>query len=248
MIQHDDFWDTIARNVSVIQEGIIGLRECSVVLKNGSKIPSDVLFCGTGWNPLYPFLSKEQSIQLGVPHIIDDDPSEAAQKWNLLMQAADNEVLARFPQLANPQAFFKRPHNTTTTRLYNCIAPLSDDSIVFVGDVYLSNAFRTAEAQAIWATAYLDGNVVLPSQDRAEQEIAYMAAFSKRRYPSHGATGNYFHMDLVAYTDKLLQDVGLKSHRRRWWWQDLFDPCLASDFAQVKAEYEEFSTHHENNL
>ncbi|KAL8729918.1 MAG: hypothetical protein Q9181_004833 [Wetmoreana brouardii] len=237
MIQHDDFWDTIARNVSVFREDIMELRERSVVLRNGSRVATDALLCGTGWNPQYPYLSKAQSVEFGVPHAIEDDPSEIARKWERLLQAADAEVIARFPQLMDPPVFFKRPQNTTATRLYNCIAPFSDNSIIFVGDIYLSNAFRTAEAQAIWATAYLDGNIVLPPQDQAEKDIAYMAAFSKRRYPAHGATGNYFHMDLVGYTDMLLRDVGMVSHRRRWWWQDFFYPCLASDFTQIKDEY-----------
>ena len=237
MIQHDDFWDTIAKNVSVFREGITEMYEHSIVLSNGCKIATDILLCGTGWDQQYPFLSTEQCVQLGVPHAREDDPPEAAQRWDLLLQAADDEVVARFPQLADPPTFFKPPRKTTATRLYNCIASLSDDSILFLGGIYLSNSFRTAEAQAIWATAFLDGKVKLPPQKQAEREIAYMTAFSNRRYPSHGATGNYFHMDLIGYTDKLLQDVGLVSHRRRWWWQDFFYPCLANDFSHIKDEY-----------
>ena len=63
-----------------------------------------------------------------------------------------------------------------------------------------------------------------------------MTTFSKRRYPSHGATGNYFHMDLVGYTDKLMKDVGLVSHRKGWW-QDFVSPCLASDFKGMREGY-----------
>ncbi|KAL8637399.1 MAG: hypothetical protein Q9228_005323 [Teloschistes exilis] len=237
MIQHEDFWDTIAKNVSVFRHNILHLRERCIVLDDESEVPADALFCGTGWNPEYPFLSKGQTVDLGLPHANEDDPPDVARKWESLLKAADDEVIARFPQLADPPPFYKRRQNSTATRLYNCVAPLSDDSILFLGNVYLSNAFRTAEAQAIWATAYFDGNVVLPTREKSERDIAYMAAFSKRRYPSHGATGNYFHMDLVGYSDRLLQDVGLVSHRRQWWWQDFFYPCLASDFSHIKDEY-----------
>ena len=237
MIQREDFWDTIARNVLVYRESIAEVRERSILLENGSEVTTDAIFCGTGWLTKYPFLSTQQSVQLGLPHAKNDDPPETARKWELLLQAADKEVIARFPQLANPPACFKRPQTTTTTRLYNCIAPLTDSSIVFLGAAYLPNAFRAAEAQAIWATAYLDGNFQLPLQDQAEQEIEYMAAFSNRRYPNHGAAGNYFNMDLVGYTDKLVHDVGLVSHRRRWWWQDFFLPCVASDYSGIKDEY-----------
>ena len=121
--------------------------------------------------------------------------------------------------------------------MYNCIAPINDDSVAFAGHIYLSNAFRPAEAQAIWITAYFDHKVKLPPQEELEKEVAYMTAFSKRRYPSRGATGNYFHYEVVNYTDKLFRDVGLVSHRKGWWWQDLVYPCLASDLRGMKDEY-----------
>ncbi|KAI4124944.1 MAG: hypothetical protein LQ338_004549 [Usnochroma carphineum] len=237
MIQRDDFWDTIAKNVSVFRENISELRDHSILLENGSEVPADTLFCGTGWDPHYPFLSKAQTVRFGLPHAAEDDNLPTLEEWNALLEAADKQVAARFPQLAEPPAFFERGLNIKPIRLYNCMVPLSDNSILFLGNIYLSNAFRTAEAQAVWATAYLDNNVALPPSEQAKQDIAYMAAFSKRRYPSHGKTGNYFHMDLVGYTDKLLRDVGLFSHRKYWWWQDLFSPCLASDLRQVKDEY-----------
>ncbi|KAL8721244.1 MAG: hypothetical protein Q9225_002021 [Loekoesia sp. 1 TL-2023] len=216
MIQRTDFWDTIAKNVSVFRDDIVEMRQRSILLKDRSEVPADALFCGTGWDPHYPFLSKDQLVRLGLPHAVEDDPSYLSRKWDKLLQAADRQVIARFPQLAEPPAYFQRPQNTTTTRLFNCIAPLSEKGILFLGDVHLSNAFRTAEAQAIWATAYLDANCVLPSLEQAEKEVAYMAAFSNRRYPSHGRKGNYFHMDLVGCTDKFLRDVGLVSHRKQW--------------------------------
>ena len=64
-----------------------------------------------------------------------------------------------------------------------------------------------------------------------------MAAFSRRRYPSRGATGTFFHFDVVGYTDKLMRDIGLVSHRQGGWWADLTAPCLASDFKDAKDEY-----------
>lgn len=86
-------------------------------------------------------------------------------------------------------------------------------------------------------TAFFDKNVQLPDIEQAEREVAYMNAFSRRRYPPHGAAGNYFHFDLVGYTDRLVTDIGLKSHRKGAWWSDLTSPCLASDFKEIKEEY-----------
>jgi hypothetical protein len=157
--------------------------------------------------------------------------------WAGLMKTADQKVLSDFPKLKTPPEHESDKSKVTPSRLYNGIAPLNDDSIVFVGHVILSNAFRLAEAQAIWVAAYFDHNIERPSKDVALQEVAYNNAFSRRRYPTHGATGNYFHLDLVGYTDKLMQDVGLVSHKQKGWWANFVDPCLASDYKDMKREY-----------
>ena len=64
-----------------------------------------------------------------------------------------------------------------------------------------------------------------------------MNAFSRRRYPAHGAIRNYFHFDLVGHTDKLMSEIGLRSHRKGSWWSDLMSSCLASDLKNIKSEY-----------
>ena len=183
MIQHEDFWDTIAKNVSIHRSDIRTMQERSILLEDGSEVLSDVLFCGTGWSQHYPFFSEVQIVGFGLPHDSIEDNKEESLKWDKLLDAADKRVLEQFPVLASPPAHFKRPAKSTGTRLYNGIAPLSDDSIAFVGHVLLSNSFRNAEAQAIWTTAYFDKNFRLPETEQAESEIAYMNAFSKRRYP-----------------------------------------------------------------
>ena len=237
MIHYEDFWDTIAKEVSIHRSNIRTMQANSILLEDGTKIPSDVLFCGTGWSQHYPFLSKEQVVDFGLPHDPDEDNEELSQKWTTLLDAADNQVLEQFPVLANPPSHFERPTKSTGTKLYNGIAPLNDDSIAFLGHILLSNSFRNAEAQAIWTTAFFDKRIGLPETEQAEKEIAYMNAFSRRRYPSRGATGAFFHFDLVGYTDKLMSDIGLKSHRKGGWWSDLTSPCLASDFKYIKDEY-----------
>lgn len=239
MIQHEDFWDTIARNVSIYRSDIRAMNSRSIVLEDGSDIPPEILFCGTGWSQHYPFLSEEQAVKFGFPHRHDSelDTAKESRKWQSLLNEADNMVVKQFPQLADPPPYFKHPTKTTTSKLYNCIAPLNDNSIAFVGHILLSNSFRSAEAQAIWTTAFFDENVHLPDTEQAEREVAYMNAFSRRRYPSHGAASNYFHFDLVGYTDRLMADIGLKSHRKGGWWSDLTSPCLASDVRDIKEEY-----------
>lgn len=236
MIQHENFWDTIAKNVSIYRSDISTMHTSSISLTDGSEILSDVLFCGTGWRQNYPFLSEAQVVDFGLPHNPEQDSEEESHKWTSLLETADKQVLERFPQLAHPPPYLQRPIKTTTSRLYDCIAPLSNGSVAFVGHIFLSNSFRGAEAQAIWTTAYFDKHVKLPDTEQAKTEIAYMNAFSRRRYPSR-VMGNYFHFDLVSYTDKLMRDIGLMSHRKWGWWSDFTYPCLANDFKDMKDEY-----------
>ncbi|KAL9606455.1 MAG: hypothetical protein Q9179_000371 [Wetmoreana sp. 5 TL-2023] len=233
---HDDFWDTLAHNVYVYRNDIRSMKANSIVLDDGSEIAADVLLCGTGWSAQYPFFSKQQACELGLPHRPEDDPPDESRLWSALLKQAEQRVLSDFPILQHPP-----PHNapdgpTTTLRMYNCIASLNDPSVVFLGRAHLSNSFRTSEAQAIWATAYFDGNVKMPPRAQAQRDIAYMNALSKKRYPSHGAVGDYLFFELVWYTDRLMDEVGLKSHRKGWL-TDWVEPCLAADFKDVKKEY-----------
>lgn len=236
LAQHADFWDTLAQNVHVFRNDIISTTPQSVILDDGFEIQADVLLCGTGWRFNYPFFSTERAHLLGLPHSPNEDSPEEARLWTSLLETADRQVLAEFPLLKSPPPHSKPDIPTTTMRLYNCIAPLEDPSVVFLGRAHLSNGFRTAEAQAIWATAYFDGNVKMPSLERAQREVAYMNAFSKRRYPSHGAAGDFLFFELVWYTDKLMDEAGLTSHRKSWW-ADWVEPCLATDFKDARDEY-----------
>lgn len=237
LIHHDDFWDTIAKNVHAYRSDVRGLETNAVVLEDGSKVHTDIVLCGTGWVHKYPFLTQNQIVDFGLPHPPEEDSEKEAKMWANLLETADQQVITEFPNLGNPPNHYYNTSSSTPNRLYNGIVPLNDDSIAFVGHVVLSNAFRAAEAQAIWITAYFDRHVKLPSKEQATKEIAYANAFSKRRYPAHGTTGNYFHLDLVGYTDKLMADVGLKSHKQKGWLGNFVDPCIASDFKDMKDEY-----------
>jgi dimethylaniline monooxygenase (N-oxide forming) len=238
MIQHDNFWPLVSQKVNVFRSDPCSTTENSISLADGREVPTDILLCGTGWNSTYPFFSSEQASELGLPHDPSKDSPEDAQSWAELMEMADRQIMRMFPILATPPADCKPigGSNLTPARLYNGIASLNDPSVVFLGRARVSNNFRTAEAQAIWATAYWDGNLKLPPFNEAQREVAYMNAFSRRRYPSRGFDGVNFFSDLVWYTDKLVSDVGLTSHRKGWW-EDPEEPCLASDSKDCEDEY-----------
>ena len=238
MIQHDDFWDLVSRKVNVYRADLSGMNQTSVLLRDGREVPTDVLLCGTGWDIGYPFFTPEQIRELGLPHDPDQNLDEDSKTWNDLMDAADHQILNQYPILGRPPAGCKPVTGAgfTPARLYQGMASLADDSIVFLGRARMANNFIGAEAQAIWATAYWDQHVTVPRYSQAQHEVAYMNAFSRRRYPSRGVDGLNFHTDLIWYTEKILCEAGLTSHRKEWW-VDPEEPYLANVFRDCKDEY-----------
>ena len=238
MIQHDDFWDLISQQVNVYRSDPVGTTATSIILEDGRKVPTDVAFCGTGWDPTYPFLSSQQACELGLPHDPGNDSVEEAQRWQVLLNASDQRIFKDYPILATTPSGCKPMAGSALTpaRLYQGIAPLTDPSILFLGRARLSNNFLGAEAQAIWATAYWDEHISLPPLGQAQNIVAYMNAFSRRRYPSRGVDGLNFHTDLIWYIDALLYETRLTSHRKGWW-EDWDEPCLVRDLKDCKDEY-----------
>jgi dimethylaniline monooxygenase (N-oxide forming) len=236
MIQRPDFWDTVAKNVHVHRHDIERLEDHMLVLKDGPQIPVDIIVCATGFVNEYPFFTSDQRTALGLSHPKAEGAVEA--EWSALEAEADEEVIAKYPKLAlAPQPEPANPPTTNTpNRLYNCIAPLDDHSIAFVGNIYAPNGFRTAEVQAIWTTALFDGSLQLPSEDAMRKDVAWVNAFMKRRYPTHGAGGNYLQYDMMGYIDRLLQQTGLTSHRKGWW-KNLTFPMVAKELNGTTKEY-----------
>ncbi|KAM3074397.1 hypothetical protein ACMFMG_002797 [Clarireedia jacksonii] len=60
---------------------------------------------------------------------------------------------------------------TTTSKFYKGIAPLEDQSVVFLSHIVISNSSRAAETQAIWSIAYFDDKVTMPSLEQAQKDI-----------------------------------------------------------------------------
>ncbi len=241
-----DLLSTIATKVHVYRQEIHHLSTNWVVLapRNGSEdklttIPADVLVYCTGWSPTSTILSPVQAFRLGlsVP-IIAADP-KIQSRWQALEDAADPQILSRFPHLGHPPAYRKIEPTHTPFRLYKAMAPLidaADHSIVFSGKMVVGNNFRTAEAQALWAVWYLDGKVAAKAEVM-EQDVAMTVAWDRRRYLNKGQLGSWFYFDVVAYADMLLENLGLSSHRQKGWFGNLMDPCVADDLKGLAGEY-----------
>ncbi len=234
--QRDDFFDTIAQKVRVFRQDIDRMTEDGLVLKDGTELQTGAVVYATGWQTNFPYLETQTAAEMGLPIKKTEEVPEQSAKWKALEQAADEKILKQFTMLAKPPPYYQSESSTTPFRLYKGALPVHDHSIVFVGKIAVANQFRNAETQALWAVSALDGKLPLPSAEKMESEIASTVAWCRRRYLSKGDQGNWLYWDSVPYTDALLKEVGLRSHRKSFF-QDLFAPCVAKDLRGIVAEY-----------
>lgn len=240
---HDDFFDTIAKHVKVYREDVKCLYETGVELADGTRVAADAIILATGWKTSHPrFMSeyggKDLASSLGLPTPIESQSQISISNWNELERKCTAEILGRFPILRDaPRCCQDSADGLTPLRLYKGILPVRDRTIAFVGQMMLGNHFRSAEVQALFAIAALDGTLKLPSEDEMELAIARTVSWCRLRYLSKGRAGNWIYWDLVPYTDNLLEELGLSSHRHKSFWKDLLSPCFASDLRRLIEEY-----------
>ncbi|KAK3058758.1 hypothetical protein LTR09_000323 [Extremus antarcticus] len=126
-----------------------------------------------------------------------------SNKWNDLIQAADESVLNELP-LLRPGSQVEE--NTSSggvaesalpLRLWKSTVPVEDSSILFVGKLMLGNHFRAAEVQALYACAVLDDVVSLLSSSVMEVGIAEKLAWCRRRYLKKVLRGNWYYFDTL---------------------------------------------------
>lgn len=177
-------------------------------------------------------------IKLGLPLPLADEPNEVTQHWAKLLQDADKDICSRFPLLANPPEHVHQKIDTTTYRLYQGMAPIEDESILFMNHLNTGNKMLAAEVQAQWAVAYFDKKIAIPPKQEMEAKIATWIAFSRRRYLSNGELGNAINFESITYTDSLLEEMGLSAHKKSWKAQ-WFEPFRPSDLGKAWAEYME---------
>lgn len=244
-VHHDDFWDTVAQNVDVYREDISHLEKGKIVFTNGDSTEADVILCGTGFRETCPFFTTEQSIQLGLPHHRAAESPETQKEWSDREAVAEKAVRARFykitppPSPPSPEKYGDISPDETPFRLYNCIAPTDptfNHSIAFIGFATVTNMFANSELSAIWATAYIDGNLKLPLEEEMKNDVAYRTTYMRMRNPTYGRGGNFFEFDYYPFIDRLMGEVGLKAYRKTWW-QELYKPLYTQDLSGLKDEY-----------
>ncbi|KAI1177388.1 hypothetical protein F4777DRAFT_541866 [Nemania sp. FL0916] len=234
-----DFWPLVAERVHVHRASVklLGGNELYLDDENGTHFPCDAVLCGTGWTRGLEMFDNSTLMDLGLPYPKDLESPEETSKWEKLVGKADEQILKRFVMLQHPPKHYHKYESSTPYRLYHTLAPVHDDSILFMNHVVAGVKIFAAEAQAIWAVAYWDKAFPLPSVLEMEDDVAHMIAWNKRRYLSNGELGNFAAFDSVPYVDRLLDEIGVTSHRKKGWLGNMFAPIMPADLGKVWREY-----------
>ena len=167
IMNHEDWFDIIAKNVDVYREDVDHLEEDTIHLRDGRSIGTDLILLATGFVRSPNPFSEKQAVELGLPHDQSLDTPTDKQSWEDLEDAATARLVKTYPVLAEhpvPPGLGDVLENHTPFRLHNNMVPINDHSIVFVGFAVINNMWYCSEVQSVYATAVLDGRAKLPIQ------------------------------------------------------------------------------------
>lgn len=217
-------------------------------------------------SPPVKFLPEGIEAELGLPHSRTDGEWEPeVGKHAQLIKRADTEILSKLPMLKNqPQfpnyvpvtkqdgVFVQNPKPETGYMLYRFLAPQSArllryHDIAFSGLTYNLSTLNTAHIGGLWISAFLDGKLEHnPSVIAADEE-----AYDKLRYENvlYNRFGHWRHpvdwdrkspcfvFDTVTYLSILLRDMGLKTHRKPSFFQEIVGAYGVEDYRNINAEW-----------
>jgi dimethylaniline monooxygenase (N-oxide forming) len=197
LVTHPEILDWIHEGtmIKVFRQEITKLSGNHVYLDNGQVLDTDMLIFATGYDIKQDAFSNEDSAALGLPTPVNEYPPELKSKWEDLESRADSEILKLFPRLATPPPVKRTEVKYTPYRLYRYIVPISmfqrkvpDRSLAFVGAISTTGTALLSEAMALWAVAWLSGNLdVKLGNEELEWNVALHNAFANRRYLNYGA-------------------------------------------------------------
>ncbi|KAL6721672.1 hypothetical protein ACLMJK_000776 [Lecanora helva] len=242
--QRPDFYTTIASKVCVYRQDIERISPHSISLAAGTRaeentrmLPVDILVLCTGWSPISQLYSRHLAKEMGLP--VELDKTEERETSDDEQSLVEKQVLNDFQTLRFPPKYRRIGPSHTPCRLYRLMVPVIDTpahSIVFLGKMVVGNNFRAAEIQALWAVAYLDGKLQVDSL-QARQEIDETLVWCRKRYLNKGHLGSWLFFDTVDYSDWLLSQLGLKSHRQGGFLRHFLGPCRAVGLRNLIEEY-----------
>lgn len=203
----------------------------TVMLQSGRTLNVDTVICATGWHTGNTIEFRPEAVEqkLGIPSLRIDPEDE------LLVKQTENDLYAQFPCLKRNtnRVYHPNPALRGTAvakskqqpyRLHRFLVPpdlLEDRSIAFAGALHTLGTFPCAYIQSLWITAYLDGNLVLPSNGQVEAIKAETLRNSQyctlRHTFGYGSVSPDLVWDSLPYFDTLLKDLGIEERRKGGW-------------------------------
>lgn len=255
---YEEPWLDLARKckINIHIADVEYLSERSVKLSDGEIRSVDALVCCTGWKaePPIKFMPAEVLNNMGIPGSL---PLSAE-----LSGKARNQVIDERPDLsAGPvrQSVeqLASPENSTKSgqvgpyRLYRYLVPadvefMTDRNIAFLGMHLSVHAIIVAQVQALWITAFLENEIprLRPNaiqQSDVEFNTAVHVEYQKLRRPrgagGHGAGFPDLVFDSLPYIDILLEDLGMRTHRKATFFAELFRPYKLCDYQNLVQQW-----------
>jgi cation diffusion facilitator CzcD-associated flavoprotein CzcO len=223
------------------------LTDHTIHLTNGHALEADVLICGTGWKDA-PQLNFVTDRELGLPSHVSTSAKQHVPR-------ADSEIIKNCPKLQNQptprHSKVMTKDRTETTpepyRLYRFMVPpafVESRTLAFAGAYRSPATTIIAQTQALWITAFFDGQLpALRDLDRAgTKNIMYETVlhtqFGKWRYSrGFGARFPELWFDCLPYVDLMLKDIGVPNTRKNSWWTERFTPYMPADYIGIVDEY-----------
>ncbi|KAH8703035.1 putative dimethylaniline monooxygenase [Talaromyces proteolyticus] len=204
-----------------------------IQLTTGEKLDTDALICATGW--------KKGS---GLKFVnFDTGLQKTEAQTRSLIDQADKEVRDMFPILRAQPVLRTPAPSKEPLRNYRFIVPTQSffkRNIAFAGMVSTVTTAVFANAQGLWISAYLDGKLERTPKNQEEviKKVMLDTQFQKWRYPcGYGASIPDFAFDSIPYVDLLLNDLGIKPHRKSTQITEIMEPYKPRDYKGLTQQW-----------
>lgn len=233
---------------------VTALSKGTVHLSDGDRLETEALVCCTGWkaDPPLNFQPADVATSLSLTKTLTEaDPFEIRAEQQLRTELRYLDTIERrvlqAPKLSNGTTL----SSSGVRKLYRLSIPCHLDCLVkrniaFIGAHSSIHAAIVAQAQALWVTAFFQGEIEhLDLSKTGIEKIKYDAAFDgvyarlRRPHELGGSGGKYVDLvfDSIPYVDLLLRDLGLNPRRKKTWWKEWLESYNQNDYRGLTSEW-----------